>query len=143
MLPSINIYLDAPRHKTALLSSTTQVVVELGECRERYCEDRGKAIVVDSTILRFHRLVVMPESCAWGYGTQQYWADADCAGVLLFSAHLNACDSHGVWKPKPRGQFRTPMLSDKWRLHFRLEAVSKMIPEKLGSKKDHFGVDKG
>ena len=35
-----------------------------------------------------------------------------CVAVLLFSAHLNACASHDVWKPKSRRQFRTHVLSE-------------------------------
>ena len=32
------------------LSSARHVVVELGECRNRYCKDRGKALIVDTTV---------------------------------------------------------------------------------------------
>ena len=45
-----------------------QVVVELGECRNRNCdncEDSGKALVVDTITIRSHRLV-MPEARAGG-----------------------------------------------------------------------------
>ena len=62
------VHLDSPRHRLPL-STMRQVVVELGECRNRYCEDTGKALVVDIITIRFHQLVVMPEACARGYGT--------------------------------------------------------------------------
>ena len=142
---SINSYLDSPRHRLPLSSSR---LVELGECRiryredrskaecrHRYCADRSKALVVDTITLRFRRLVVMH---AWGvregYRTQQYWADAACVVMLLFSAHSNACASHDVWNPYPDACFarrcvrnRTPTCP-KMGLRFRLEAVPKMIP---------------
>ena len=127
-------YLSSPRHRLSL-SSTRQVVVEHGECRNRCCEDRGKALVVNITF-RFHRLVVMPEACARGY-TQRHWADAACAAVLLFSAQVDACASHNVWKPKLAtfGHRRCPKVG----LHFRLEAVPKMISYKMARKNTNFG----
>ena len=127
-------HLDSPRHRLPL-SSTRQVVAELGECRNRYCEDRGKTLVVDTITIPFHRLVVMPGACAREYGTQQNREATACAAALLFSAQLNACASHDVWKPKSRRQFRTP-ICPKMGPHFRVKAVPKMISEKIGSKKN-------
>ena len=46
-------------------------------------EARGKALAVDTITIPSHRLVEMPEACARGHGTQQCWADAACAAVLL------------------------------------------------------------
>ena len=42
--------------------------------------------------------------------------------------------SYNVWKPKSRRQFRSRMLIEN-RSHFRLEAVPKMITEKVSRKK--------
>ena len=99
-LPGIN--LDSPRHRLPL-SLTTQVAVELGDCRNLYCEDHHYPIPsARGVCLR----------CREGVWDSAILADVACsAAVLLFSAHLNACASHYVWKPKSRRQFRTTLLS--------------------------------
>ena len=60
-----------------------QVVVELGEYRNRYCNDRGETLVVYTIHIRFHRLVVMLETCATGFGTLEHWGDAAWYDAVL------------------------------------------------------------
>ena len=135
-------YLSSPRHRLSL-SSTRQVVVEHGECRNRCCQDRGKALVVDTiAIIRFHRLVVMPDACARGYGIQQCWADAACAAVLLFPLIRTLPPPTMCGNPNPNATFGR-RCCPRMGLHFRLEAVPKMISDFFGSKRHHFRVDKG
>ena len=63
-----------------------------------------------------------------------------CAAVLLFSAHLNACVSHDLWKPESRRQFRTPMLSENG-APFPVGGRPENDIRKNGPKKYHFRVN--
>ena len=141
VLSSINIYpsyLDSPGHLLPL-SSTRQVVVELGECRNRYCEDIGKALSVYTITIRFYRLVVMPEACVKENGTQQYWADAACTAVLLFiGSYRRLCLQRCV-----ETQVQTPV-SDadvvrKWGSMSGCRPSRKGYPEKMARKNAVFG----